>query len=88
VHLNLKDFEINVITSFCYLQKYLFWHFLAGFESRDGRRQPSGNTNNNRPSGGQRQGGRNDNNYNQQGISQNFEGGYEENGYNGGKRKQ
>ncbi|CAF1018818.1 unnamed protein product [Adineta steineri] len=42
-----------------------------GFESRDGRRHPSGNSNN-----GLHQGGRNTNNYRQQEVSENVEEGY------------
>jgi len=50
---------------------------LAGFESRNGPRQPS--ENNNRPGGGFRRGG------NQHGASQIIDG-YYENGYNEGKK--
>jgi hypothetical protein len=74
VQLSLKDFEINVNISLFVHTEIIKIFFLAGFESRDGRRQPSGNSNN-RPTDGVRQGGRNGNNYNQQ-----VEDGYEQDG--------
>jgi hypothetical protein len=58
------------------------YFLLANFETRgDGRRHPSGNSNN-RTNDGFRQGGRNSNNYNQQEPSENVE-----DGYNNGMRE-
>ncbi len=68
-----KDFEINVNTYLFLIQKIFKKYFLADFESRDGRRHPSGN---NRSNDGYRQGGRPGNNYNQQETSENAEDGY------------
>lgn len=67
-----------------YMKIKFIFYFLAGFQSRNGPRQPSGNNNNNnkQSDGGFRQSGRN---VNQHGGSQIVDGHYE-NGYNDGKR--
>ncbi len=83
VQLNQKDFEINVNLSLSSIWKIgLFCYSLAGFESRNGPRQPSGN-NNNRSGGGFRPSGRGGNQ--QHGVPQMIDG-YYENGYIDGKK--